>query len=109
MLMKLCPGDWGNQLEKMNIMVDEDNGRAAGMVKGRLHKFRPFSINEIRKNVGCLVPDPTFGLGGSRLWDKEEEQKIKGNKCYIYSIRVRVNLYEVCVYSILFIVLFIIL
>ena len=48
------------------------------LVKGnvRYRKFRPFSSCEFWKNIGCLVLAPTFGIGGSRLWEKEEEQKL---------------------------------
>ena len=64
----------------MNIKVDEDNGKALGMVNGRYRKVQRFSRNEFRINIGCLVSSPTFGLGGSRMWDKEEAQKINVNK-----------------------------
>ena len=36
MLMKICPRDWENKLERMNMRVDEDNGRVVGMGNGRL-------------------------------------------------------------------------
>ena len=64
MLTKLWPGDWYNKSERMNIMVDEDNGKAVGMVNGRYRKVRRFSRNEFWENIGCLVSAPTFGLGG---------------------------------------------
>ena len=51
---------------------------------------------EFWKNIGCLVSAPTFGLGGSRLWEKEEELKLSGNKRKRRSIRAKVDLYEVC-------------
>ena len=46
------------------MKVDEDNGKASGMVNGRYQTFRRFSGNEFWKNIGCIVPAPTFGLGG---------------------------------------------
>ena len=81
MLTNLWPGDWKNRLETMNMKVDEDNSKYVGMMNGQ--------------NIGCLVSDPTFGLGGSRLWDKEEKQKIIGRNSKRCSIRMKVDLYEV--------------
>ena len=51
--------------------MDEYNGKA--LVKGnvRYRKFRRFSSNGFWKNIGCLVSAHNFGLGGSRLWEKE--------------------------------------
>ena len=61
------------------------------------------------KNLVYLILDPTFDIGGSRLWQKGEKQNIILNKRKIHSIRVKVDLYEVCVYSILFMLFFVIL
>ena len=44
-LMKLCPGHQNNELKRMNINVDKDNGKAAGMVNGRYLKGCLFSSN----------------------------------------------------------------
>ena len=44
-LMDLWPGDWNNQLKRINIKVDEDDGKSVGMVNGRYRKFWRFSIN----------------------------------------------------------------
>ena len=68
------------------------------MVKGNLwyRKVRRFSSYELWKNIGCLVSAPIFGLGGSRLWEKEEELKLSGKKRKQRSIRAKVDLYEVC-------------
>ena len=38
MLKKLCPWNWKNQLESMNIKVDENNKKDMGMVKGQSQK-----------------------------------------------------------------------
>ena len=72
MLIKLWPGDWIDQLMWMNQMVDEEIGKQ--WVKGivRFRKVRRFSSSEFWRNIGCMVSAPTFGLGGSRLWEKEE-------------------------------------
>ena len=34
-LIKIWPGYWNNQSERMNTKVDEDNGKSAGMMNGR--------------------------------------------------------------------------
>ena len=70
MLIKLCPGDWYNHPERMNMKVDDNNGKHMGMGKVKIRKVRQFSSNEFWKNIGCLILAPTFGLGGSRLWEK---------------------------------------
>ena len=62
----------------------------------RYRKFCRFSSNEFCKNIGCLVSAPIFGLGGLRLWEKEEDLKLSVKKRKRRSIRVKVDLYEVC-------------
>ena len=56
-------------------------------------KFVASQSCEFWKNIGCLLSEPTFGLGGSRLWEKEEEQKLSGKKRKQRSIRAKVDLY----------------
>ena len=73
MLMSLWPGYLGNRLESMEMRLDEDNSRYTGTGKVRIRKFRRFSRNELWKNIGCLIRDPAFGLGGLRLRKKGEE------------------------------------
>ena len=82
MLIKLWPGDWIDQLKRMNQKVDEENGEQRVKGNVRYRKVRRFSSCEFWKNIGCLVSAPTFGLGGSRLgkgrgtkakWKEEEE------------------------------------
>ena len=77
------------------MRVDKDNGKYMVMVKGRAWKFWLFSSNEFWKNIGCLILDLTFGLGGSSLWEKQEAHKIGGHKSKRRSIRVNVDFYEV--------------
>ena len=60
-------------MERMNIRVEKDNGRAVGIDKGRLWKVWRFSSNKFWNNIGCLIFDPNFGLGGSRIWEEVEE------------------------------------
>ena len=40
--MKISPGDWKNQFERMNMKVYEANGKAVGMVNGRSWKCCQF-------------------------------------------------------------------
>ena len=96
MLIKLWPGYWINQLKRMNRKVDEENGKQRVKGNVRYRKVRRFSSCEFWKNIGCLVSAPTFGLGVSRLWEKEEEQNIGGKKRKQRLIREKVDLYEVC-------------
>ena len=70
-LIKLWPGYWMNRLKMMNQKVNEYNGKALNKGNVRYRKICRFSSNEFWKNIGCLVSAPTFGLGGSRLWEKE--------------------------------------
>ena len=51
------------------MRVDEENGIYVVMGKVRLRKVWRFSLNGFWKNIGCLVLAPTFGIGGSRIWD----------------------------------------
>ena len=88
------------------MKADEENGQDVGMVNGRDQKVWQFSSNEFGKNIGCLVSAPTFDLGGYRLWDKEEAQKMSGKKMNIRLIRVKVDLYEVFLSYIIYCLLF---
>ena len=100
MLIKLWPGDWIDRLRRMNRKVDEENGKQ--LVKGnvRYRKVRRFSNCEFWKNIGFLVSAPTFGLWGSRLWEKEEELKLSAKKRKQRSLREKFDLYAVCFYFI---------
>ena len=80
MLIKLWPGYWIGQLKRMSQKLDYDNGKAFNKGNVRYRKVCWFSSNEFWKNIGCLVSAPNFGLGGSRLWNKEEEINLSGNK-----------------------------
>ena len=91
----------------MKIRLDCENGGSMGMGKVGIRKVWRFSSNKICENFGCLILAPSFDVGGLILWNKEEEQKISSKERNICSIRVKVNLYEVFVYSILFLFLFI--
>ena len=66
--MKLCPGGWKNNFERMNMKVDEDNEKSVVMVNGLSRKSWQLSSNTFWNNTGCLVSAPTFLVGGSRLW-----------------------------------------
>ena len=105
MLIKLWPGNWKTQFKRMNHKVDEDNGKASKIGNVRYRKLRWFSRKEFWKNIGCLVSAPTFGLGGSRLWEKEEDIKIIGKERKIRSIQIKFDLYEVCLSKIIYFLL----
>ena len=72
MLINLWPSNLKTQLKRVNQKVDEDNGKA--LVKGYVRYWQVcrLSQNEFWNNIGYLVSDLTFGLGGSRLWEKED-------------------------------------
>ena len=72
MLIKLWPGYWDEQLDQMDNKVDEENGREGTQENGRFRKLWRFSRNKLWKNIGCLISALTFGLGGSRMWDKDQ-------------------------------------
>ena len=78
----------------MNKTVDEENGGEGTKEHGLFQKLRRFSRNEFWKKIGCLWSAPTFGLGGSRLWEKDP--KISGKNRKRSSIIPKVDLYEVC-------------
>ena len=42
MLMKIWPGHWKNQLERMHIKVDEENGKSMAMANGWARKVWRF-------------------------------------------------------------------
>ena len=91
MLIKLWPGDWISKLKRTNRKVDEENGKSLNKGNVRYQKFVAFSRNEFWKNIGCLVSAPTFGLGGSRMWEKEEDLKLSGKNMKRLYIRVKVD------------------
>ena len=68
MIMKLWPGDWEDQLDRMNKKVDEDNGRGGTQENGGFRNFWRFSRNELWNNIGYLLSATSFGLGGTRIW-----------------------------------------
>ena len=88
---------WGldRSIEEDELKGDEENWKQRVKGNVRYRKVRCFSSCEFWKNIGCLVSVPTFGLWGSRLWEKEEEQKLSVKKRKRRSIREKVDLYEV--------------
>ena len=64
MLINLWSGNCKNQLKRINQKVDEENGKALDKRNVRYRKVRQFSSNTFWKNIGCLVSDPIFSLGG---------------------------------------------
>ena len=62
--MKVWPGYWKNQLKRMHMKVNEDNGKATGTVNRRYQKVWRFSSNGFLMDIGFLVSAPNFGIGG---------------------------------------------
>ena len=93
MIMKLLNGDWEEHIDPMNKKVDKDNERRGNQDNGRFQKLRRFSRNEFWENIGCLLSEPTFGLGGSIMG--QNDLKISGKKRKRSLIRPKVDLYEV--------------
>ena len=106
MLIKLWPRNWKTQLKRTNNKVDEENGKALRTGNVRYRKVRWFSRNEFWKNIGCLVSAHTFGIGGSSMWEKEEDIKISGKNTKRVSIWIKVDLYEVSLSKIIYCLLF---
>ena len=106
MLINQWPGDWKNNLKRTNHTVDDENGKAMGIWNGPYRKVCQFSSNGFQKNIGCILSAPTFGLGGTRLWEKEDDTKISGNKSKRRSIYVNIGLYEVFISYIIYCILF---
>ena len=67
-------------MKRMNKKVDEENGKFLNKDHLRYQNVCSFSSNEFWKNIGCLISEPTFGLGGSRMWEKEVDLKLSGKK-----------------------------
>ena len=76
----------------MENKVNEENGRGGTQENGICWKLQRFSRNEFWKNIGCIISAHTFGLGGSRLWEKD--QNISGKNRKRYLIQSKVDLYE---------------
>ena len=106
MLIKLWPGNFNNKLKRINLKVYEDNGKSLVMVNGRYQNVRRFSSNEFWRNIYFLVSAPTFGLGGSRLWEMEEAINISGNNSKRCSIMIKVDFLKVCLSYIIYFILF---
>ena len=106
MLIKLWPGDCKTQMERIDLNLNEDNGKATGTGNRQYQKVHRFLSNKFWKNIGCLVSAPTFGLRGSMMCEKEEETKISGEKRKKCSIKTNADLYEVCLSCIIYFILF---
>ena len=84
----------------MNINADDKNEKYTE--RGRISKVWKFSKTKYWKNIGCIFLEPIFGVGGYILWEKDEGEKISGNKRNRNSIRGEFYLYEVFAYIYIF-------
>ena len=92
--MKLWPGYWENQIDRMNKNVDEENGRGGTKFNGNFWKLRRFSKNEFWKNIRYLLSAPTIGIRGLRLEEKDTRLSVNIRKRSL--IRLKDDFYEVC-------------
>ena len=61
-------------------------------------KFVGFQAINFGRTLVVLFSSLIFGLEGSRLCEKEEEKKISVNNRKRCSIRINIDLYEVCLF-----------
>ena len=69
-IIKLWPGDWVTQMEKMNQAVGEKNNINTSV--GRKRPARNFTRNEFWKCIRYILPEVTFGVKGHHIWGKPE-------------------------------------
>ena len=93
-------------MNRTNKKVDKYNGNVLVIGNERYRKVFRFSRNEFLENIVCLISDHTFGLGGSRMWKKEEDINIIENKRKRRSSPIKVDLYKVCPLAIIYCPLF---
>ena len=63
-------------------------------------------MNEFWNNIGCPISAPTFSVGVSMIWEKEEDTTMIGNKSTSLSITIKVYFYEVFLSEIIYCPLF---
>ena len=99
-LIELCPGDWVDQMSKMNEEIDERNQHQEATGKRRL--TRKISNNEFWKFIGCILLEFNYGEKGYMIWvsttikdSGKAEGKIDRDVCgKTYLLRVSCTLYR---------------
>ena len=69
-LIKLWPGDWVKQMEKMKEAVGEKNCIDKSGEKKRL--VHPFRRQHFWKCIGIILPEVTYGKKGHNIWGETE-------------------------------------
>ena len=94
-LIKLWPGDWEKQMEKMNEAVTMKN--RVTLNGGGKRQVKKFTRQEFWKFIGCILSAVTFGKKGRNLWievskgvGKHENQTLQRDVCGT------TNLHKVC-------------
>ena len=94
-LIKLWPGDWEKQMEKINEAVTMKN--CVTVNGGGKRQVKKFTRQEFWKCIGCILWAVTYGKKGRNLWSevskdvgKHENQKLRRD------VSVTTNLQKVC-------------
>ena len=96
-IIQLWPGDWVNQMKKMNEAVGMKNSLTKAGGGKRL--VRPFIRQELWKCIGCVLLAVSYGKKGYMIWS--EIPKYFGNKARTKlqrDVRGNTDLYKVCCY-----------
>ena len=67
-LIKLWPGDWEKQMEKMNEAVTMNN--PVTLNGGGKRQVKKFTRQEFWKCIGCILSAVTYGKRGCKLWSE---------------------------------------
>ena len=67
-LIKLWPGDWEKQMEKMNEAVCMKN--RVTLNGGGKRQVKKCTRQEFWKCIGCILSDVTYGKKGRKLWSE---------------------------------------
>ena len=79
-LIQLCPGDWVEQVRKMNEAVGEKNSfDNSGGKKLLVHHF---TRNEFWKCIGCILSVVIYGIKVNQIWGETETSVSKQGKLH---------------------------
>ena len=95
--IQLWPGDWVNQIAKIDEAVDINNCYTTNGGSKRL--FRPFERKEFWKCIGCILLEVTYGKKGHKLWSDRPKYSCRMAPTKIRrDVRGKTDLYKVCCY-----------